>query len=129
MPIELPRFVTVLETHAEFRPVGSVTFEQVTSLVAETVVWAREQRINKLLVVSTELTGFTAPCLGERYFFAQQLAEAARRAVRVAVVTRPDMIDPQRFGTTVARNRGASAEIFDTEAEAMNWLLDNEPTP
>jgi hypothetical protein len=32
------------------------------------------------------------------------------------------MIDPRKFGVTVARNRGLVSNIFTTEAEARVWL-------
>jgi hypothetical protein len=40
----------------------------------------------------------------------------------VAIVAPARMIDPQRFGTAVAHNRGAQADIFATEADAKDWL-------
>jgi len=32
------------------------------------------------------------------------------------------MIDPQKFGVTVALNRGLICDVFTTEAEAIAWL-------
>ena len=42
------------------------------------------------------------------------------------MVALPEMIDPGRFGITVARNRGFFADVFDSEEEAVEWLLDPE---
>jgi hypothetical protein len=47
---------------------------------------------------------------------------AARIPAQVAVVARPGMIDAERFGQTVAGNRGADGQIFGSEAEAVAWL-------
>ena len=33
------------------------------------------------------------------------------------------MLDPDRFGITVARNRGLFANVFTSETEALAWLL------
>jgi hypothetical protein len=49
------------------------------------------------------------------------------RGLRLAVVARAELIDPERFGITVARNRGLSANVFTSEAEAIDWLLDRQP--
>ena len=49
---------------------------------------------------------------------------ASRVRVRAALVGRPDVID--RFGETVAINRGASARVFTDEVEARDWLLGSD---
>jgi hypothetical protein len=38
------------------------------------------------------------------------------------MVARPDMIDPQKFGVTVARNAGLTGEVSESEEEARAWL-------
>ena len=48
---------------------------------------------------------------------------SARIPARAALIALPNMIDPERFGETVARNRGADARIFASEAEAVAWLI------
>jgi len=42
--------------------------------------------------------------------------------VQIAVIARPEMIDPQKFGIVVATNFGALANAFASEAEALDWL-------
>jgi hypothetical protein len=37
-------------------------------------------------------------------------------------VTRPERIDPQRFGITVAANIGSVIEVFTSEEDALKWL-------
>ena len=49
---------------------------------------------------------------------------AGGAAVKVAVVGRLEVIDPARFGVTVARNRGFFSKAFSSESEAWTWLLD-----
>ena len=34
------------------------------------------------------------------------------------------LLDPARFGMTVARNRGLFMSSFTSEPEALRWLLD-----
>jgi hypothetical protein len=38
------------------------------------------------------------------------------------MVARAEMIDPEKFGVTVAANRGLVSNIFTTELEARAWL-------
>ena len=49
---------------------------------------------------------------------------SARIPAKVALIARPSMIDPERFGETVASNRGAVGRVFASEAEAVAWLVD-----
>ena len=47
--------------------------------------------------------------------------------LHLAIIARPELIDPNHFGVTVASNRGLSANVFTSEPDAIAWLL--EPTP
>lgn len=107
---------------AIFRPAGEVALEKMVKIVTSAITLAREQQIHKLLVNTTALTGFKSPTLAARYYFVQEWASAARGGVYFALVTRPEMIDPRKFGITVAANFGLTAEVFTTEDEALAWF-------
>ena len=38
------------------------------------------------------------------------------------MVARPELIDPEKIGVLMAQNRGASGDVFTTEAAALAWL-------
>jgi hypothetical protein len=101
---------------------GSASLEDAVRLVAEAITEARELRLNRLLVDLTRLRGFEPPSLGERYFLVRRWADAAAGAVCVAFVTRAEMIDRERFGVRVAKNRGFRANVFARRDEALAWL-------
>jgi uncharacterized protein (DUF2384 family) len=44
----------------------------------------------------------------------------------VAVVCRPEYIDPQKFGIKVATSLGMVADVFESEGEAADWLRGQE---
>ena len=67
------------------------------------------------------------PTLSERYFIADSWARAARGAIRMAMVLRPEFIDPQKFGVTVALNRRFIVDVFVLEKPALAWLGSSEP--
>jgi hypothetical protein len=117
-----PEHFEILKERAVFRPTGQVSIGQMTELVATAIGFARSINIQKLLVDITRLTGFGPPDLGLRYFIIHEWARAAGRSVRVALVARPEMLDAQKFGTTVAENLGFVADGFTTEEAALNWL-------
>jgi len=111
---------------AVFRPRETVTLERAVELVNSAIASARTQRIRRLLVVTTGLEGFDPPGIGMRHFMARQWATTAGGAVRIAVVARPEMLDPHKFGVTVAANFGTRADVFVSESEALAWLDNTE---
>ena len=105
-----------------YRPAGKVTLEQGAELVDQAIVYARDRALPKLLINCTELVGFPSPTLPQRYFLVRGWAQTAQGRVQVAMVARAGMIDPEKFGITVARNAGLLAQVYPTEPEAVAWL-------
>jgi len=105
-----------------FRPVGMVSFEQAIEIVAEGMRHARSLELADLLVNTTGLAGFPAPDVFARYSLASKWAESAGASMRVALVARPDLIDPQKIGVLMAQNRGVNGDVFPTESAAIAWL-------
>jgi hypothetical protein len=120
--MSMPEHFEIPEDYAVFRPTGKVTLQCAVEMVTDAIAFAREHRIQKLLVNTLNLTGYEPPSLTARYFFVHDWARASGRRVRVALVTRPERIDPQKFGITVAANLGSIAEVFTSEEDALKWL-------
>jgi len=116
-------YLVVTETYATYRPVGETTRQQAIEIVALAIAHAREQNIAHLLIDTTRLTGFAAPNTLERFSLGSLFARSAQGTVKVAFVAKAEMIDPQKFGLMVARNRGMTAEVFTDEAATLVWLL------
>jgi anti-anti-sigma regulatory factor len=82
----------------------------------------------RVLIDASAVTG--APTQDERYMLglfaaAEQRVLEARvpgLSVQVAVFGRPPLIDPERFGETVAVNRGANIKVSEQLGEALAWL-------
>jgi hypothetical protein len=110
------------EGRAVYRPVGSVSFKQMVALVRAAIAAARSNGARDLLIDATGLTGFHSPNTSKRFFAVEEWAKEARGIVPLALVARPEMIDPARFGVTVGANRGLDSNIFPTETEARAWL-------
>jgi hypothetical protein len=79
--------------------------------------------MRKLLVDTTGWTGHASPDTFERFSVAQAFAQAARSAVKLAMVVRPEMMDPDKFEVMVAKNRWLVGDVFDSEKDALAWLL------
>jgi hypothetical protein len=122
-----PNHFEVVDGRGFFRPIGHMSLEPAVELVTVALAHARAHSIKELLVNATGLTGFPPPSLSERYFIVENWARVARGAVRVAMVLRPEYIDPQKFGVTVALNRRLVADVFELEAPALAWLGSGAP--
>ena len=105
-----------------YRPIARVTFERAVDLVAEAMVTARELGLADLLVNTTGLTGFTPPSVFARYAMATKWTQSAGAALRVALVARAELIDPQKIGVLILQNRGGTGDVFANEADALAWL-------
>jgi hypothetical protein len=121
-PINVTGNIEVNGNCAFYRPEGVITLDHAVELVDQAIAFARERRIPKLLVNCTNLLGFPSPTLPQRYFMVRGWAKTAQSLVQVALVVRPEMIDPEKFGMTVARNAGMTADVYPTEPESLAWL-------
>jgi hypothetical protein len=105
-----------------YRPVGSVSLDEAVARVRAAIAVARSNQARDLLVDTTALTGFPSPDTFQRFLAVVEWAEEARGGLRLAMVARAEMIDPENFGVTVAANRGLVSNIFTTAVEARAWL-------
>jgi hypothetical protein len=105
-----------------YRPSARVSFEQAVEMAASAMRHARAAGLIDLLVNSRGLLGFGPPTIFARHAFALEWVRSAGAALRVAIVVRPEIIDPQKIGVLMARNRGATGDVFTREDEALAWL-------
>jgi hypothetical protein len=118
----VPEHFKLTGDHAEYRPTGQVSPGECVTLIASAIAFAREQQARKLLIVTLGLKNNERLTIAARYEMMQEWAKAAKGLVKVAIVTRPRMIDPQKFEVTVAANSGLNLDVFTTEDEALAWL-------
>jgi hypothetical protein len=124
--MEVSKQIEVLPDHARFAPEGEVSMAELVALVTEAIRFCREQKIPRLLVDLSRLTGFRPQQLQERYWAVREWAQEAAGAVVIAVVAPEVIVDPQRFGEVVAANVGLRAFISSDKTEALSWLLAQE---
>jgi hypothetical protein len=105
---------------------GDVPFAAAMQSITAAIVSAQQQHISKLMIVTLELSTMKPPSIATRHFLAREWAIAAGAAMRVAIVAKAEMIDPQKLGVIVARNFGATADAFTTEQDAIAWLDGND---
>jgi hypothetical protein len=91
-------------------------------MVRSAIAAARSSGVTELLVDLRELTGIRPPTISNRFDAVEEWAREAGGVLRLAIVTRSELIDPEKFGVTVGANRGLVGNIFPTEPEARAWL-------
>jgi hypothetical protein len=121
--MDKPEFFEQVDKRGYYRPVGEVTFDQAIAMVATAMIYARENGMAELLA---NVRGLRAPystlTVFDRYSMAVRWADAAGTGLRVVLVTRPEMMDPDKIGLLMAQNRGVTGEVFTDESEALAWL-------
>ncbi len=101
--------------YAVFRPVGELSFNEMAHLISRAVVHCRRQKIRKLLIISTGVTGFHVPGISERYNLVEGLASDAASMVKIAHVASAEWVRSGKFDVMVAHNRRLDAENFHTQ--------------
>ena len=89
---------------------------------------AVQHRVVLILLDGRKVTG--APSTIDRFFYAKfaALSVALRKdrhghpRLKFAYVLQVPVLDPKRFGETVALNRGMDLRVFETVAAARAWL-------
>ena len=112
--------------YATFRPEGPSTVRGFLSLLAQAMEACHENGVTRLLVDGRNLT-HTPFNTVERFELGSGLAAFWDRAIKLAIVGRPDQIDPEQFSRFVAENRGLPHTIHESEAEALSHLLAKAP--
>ena len=109
--------------YAVFGPRGEFSFGEMAHLMSRAVVLCRRQKIRKLLIISTGVSGFHPPGISERYNLFEHIASDAASMVRIAHVASAEWVRSGKFDIMVAKNRGLEAENFHAESAALEWLL------
>lgn len=105
-----------------YRPVAQVSFERAVDMVADAMRVARDMGLEDLLANTTGLTGFPSPSVFARHAMITKWLEAGGSALRVALVARAELIDPQKIGVLMLQNRGGNGDAFTNEVDAIAWL-------
>jgi hypothetical protein len=121
--METPAHLESEDGYVSYRPIGVVSLKEGVDLISGAIAYCAEKKSSRLLVSVTGLTGYHMPQTMDRYSMGVQFAEASKFGLRVALVAPLEVIDPQRFGMTVAQNRGLDVNVFSSEPEALAWLL------
>jgi hypothetical protein len=107
---------------------GEFTVEDASRTFLEVLDAVGRHRREKVLFDGQALVG--EPTIIQRFYYGEFAADAVAgyarqsesRAPQFAYVLSVPVLDPQRFGETVAVNRGMHVKAFDNLEDALAWL-------
>jgi hypothetical protein len=121
--MNIPLHFELGDDFARFRPQGDLSLVEAVDAVTSAIAFCRDRDIRKLLVDSTGLPGIVSLTLADRFWMAQDFAQAAQGKVIVAMVATPAQIHPKKFGVMAANDAGLVCTVSASESEAIQWLL------
>src|SRR5215475_16128447 len=114
---EMPDYLAVRFT-------GTGTVEDVPQPFESIAEYCKRANKNRLLLDFAGAYGYGKLYLADRYFFGEQTQIFARyELLKIAVVARPERVDPEKFADVVAQNRGMNLRTFTNVEDARELLL------
>jgi hypothetical protein len=107
---------------------GDFSLAEAKKIFLQTIEAVEKYKARKVLVDGRTITGEVRHM--DRYFYGEFVAaEVNKLRVRsdsplpqFAYVLLPPVLDPRRFGETVAVNRGMPVKTFDNLDDALEWI-------
>jgi hypothetical protein len=106
---------------------GEYRFEDACSAIQEVLAESAQNDATKVLVDFLQMDG--SPTMAERYttseFLAREMVDhitQLKRFPRLALLGKEPLVDPNRFGELVARNRGVQMKTVEQMEDAVSWL-------
>jgi hypothetical protein len=107
---------------------GKFSLEEAKRTFLEMLDAVARYKVKKVLFDGRRIKG--EPETMERFFYGEYAAQAVReysdrgvsRNTQFAYVLEYPVLDPGRFGETVAVNRGMHVKTFDNLKDALGWL-------
>lgn len=101
---------------------------ELTQVFRDALDAAHEHKRFKVLIDANNVKGQLSTL--DRYkgasFLSEQNLSGPVRVTTIAIVGQEPLIDPGRFGETVARNRGVNGRVFTDLDKAIVWLTSTE---
>ena len=102
---------------------GFFTKDGLLEAVEKSLNTAIRENLRKILFDASELEG-NPPTTMERFEIGEAFVKMQRSKgiIKTAFVGKEPIVDPERFGETVAVNRGGLIAVFTDISDAKKWL-------
>jgi len=117
------------EDYILFLASGPVSHDSLIGLAAEIKQICNDAKVTCAMVDCGAMEG--ALSVGKLYFAVQKFVEVVGPGIKIAYINPPSQWIPtdDEFSRNVAQNRGGQLELFELEAEAIEWLKSNPNLP
>ena len=105
-----------------FRLSGPSDIAGAVDVLVRCVKHAADAGLRRVLIDGTAIEGLQAPDAFVRFRLGERVAAVSGAGMWCAVVVQPELIDREKLGVLVARNRGFYCDVFASSAEAEAWL-------
>ena len=112
----------LIEGICHVRHRGEHTLVEAVAVVKKAIRYCRARQISKLLFDGRGFVGLAIPSVVDRFLIAEEWALEARSRVTVGLVLDSRYIHPQKFGVTAATHFGLTADVYESETAALQWL-------
>ena len=112
-----------------YRPRGKYSLVEAVDLVSAAIAACRHRGVDKLLIDVTGIEELPIPTLVDRFLMVEDWAQAAKGMVVTVMVAPAKYIHPRKFGVKVALTMGLTCDVYSSEKEALEWLLESAPPP
>lgn len=102
---------------------GQLPPAEAVELARSALAEAQAERLDTLILDFKDMSLTRIMSTTECYGAGERLANAGKGLRKVAFLARPDCLEPHAFALTVAFNRGLSVAHFESEADALGWLV------
>jgi len=107
---------------------GHFTLAEAEKTFLDVIAAVALHKADKVLLDGRKVKG--EPTIIQRFYYsdfaartvAEYAAESGNPAPQFAYVLKEPVLDPNRFGEKVARNRGMNIRVFDDLEKALTWL-------
>ena len=130
--IEVRDFYIYVKISGHMSFTGLSDWEKIESARLDVVDSIKKNKIYKLLIDGSDLSAKVSMIgrfLIAKFFVEENLKLIAGRlpSLKITLVGNRSLIDPGKFGETVARNRGLYVLVTDDMQEALRWLGEDAP--
>jgi len=130
--IEIRKSYIYVNITGKISLIGGRGWGDIKKAFADVVNQARKNDIYKILVDCRDYSGKVSTLdrfLLAMFFVKENSKLLARRMhpIKVTFVVSKSLLDPRKFGETVARNRGLYGLATDDMKEALHWLEKDTP--
>jgi hypothetical protein len=127
--MSIRRELTLRATHVLVVATGIFEDSEAKLTIREAIEAAAKHNLFKILIDCRQLNGepgivqrFDLADSISRYYHQSRIQSPGKPFIRLAVVGSEPLIDRDRFGEVVARNRGVPIKVTTSFDEALQWL-------